>query len=100
MNCQAGLSASRCLSASRVCTAAIWRGLVAVAAPSASPICTCDSVPWASGATIEYCNPPRTEGLISMAEYETIEHDVLVVGAGGAGLRAAIEASAAGVSVG
>ncbi len=35
-----------------------------------------------------------------MAEFETIEHDVLVIGAGGAGLRAAIEASAAGVSVG
>ncbi len=35
-----------------------------------------------------------------MAEYETIQHDVLVIGAGGAGLRAAIEASAAGVSVG
>ena len=35
-----------------------------------------------------------------MAEYETHEHDVLVIGAGGAGLRAAIEASAAGVSVG
>lgn len=35
-----------------------------------------------------------------MAEYETHEHDVLVVGAGGAGLRAAIEASAKGVSVG
>src|SRR5436190_3525795 len=35
-----------------------------------------------------------------MAEYETFEHDVLVIGAGGAGLRAAIEASAAGVSVG
>jgi succinate dehydrogenase / fumarate reductase flavoprotein subunit len=35
-----------------------------------------------------------------MAEYQTHEHDVLVVGAGGAGLRAAIEASAAGVSVG
>ena len=33
-------------------------------------------------------------------EYQTHEHDVLVVGAGGAGLRAAIEASAAGVSVG
>ena len=32
--------------------------------------------------------------------YETHEHDVLVVGAGGAGLRAAIEASAAGVKVG
>jgi succinate dehydrogenase / fumarate reductase flavoprotein subunit len=35
-----------------------------------------------------------------MAEYQTHEHDVLVIGAGGAGLRAAIEASAAGVSVG
>src|SRR4051794_15925108 len=34
-----------------------------------------------------------------MADYETHEHDVLVIGAGGAGLRAAIEASAAGVSV-
>ena len=31
---------------------------------------------------------------------KTAEHDVLVIGAGGAGLRAAIEASAAGVSVG
>ena len=35
-----------------------------------------------------------------MATYETHEHDVLVIGAGGAGLRAAIEASAAGVNVG
>lgn len=35
-----------------------------------------------------------------MAEYETHRHDVLVIGAGGAGLRAAIEASADGVSVG
>jgi succinate dehydrogenase / fumarate reductase flavoprotein subunit len=35
-----------------------------------------------------------------MDQYETHEHDVLVIGAGGAGLRAAIEASAAGVSVG
>jgi succinate dehydrogenase / fumarate reductase flavoprotein subunit len=33
-------------------------------------------------------------------DYQTFEHDVLVIGAGGAGLRAAIEASAAGVSVG
>ncbi len=33
-------------------------------------------------------------------EYQTHEHDVIVIGAGGAGLRAAIEASAAGVSVG
>jgi succinate dehydrogenase / fumarate reductase flavoprotein subunit len=35
-----------------------------------------------------------------MPEFQTHEHDVLVIGAGGAGLRAAIEASAAGVSVG
>ncbi|QYO66554.1 fumarate reductase/succinate dehydrogenase flavoprotein subunit [Leptolyngbya sp. 7M] len=35
-----------------------------------------------------------------MTEYTTFEHDVLVIGAGGAGLRAAIEASAAGVNVG
>src|SRR5579862_2522001 len=36
----------------------------------------------------------------SMTDYQTYEHDVLVIGAGGAGLRAAIEASAAGVTVG
>src|SRR4026209_878409 len=35
-----------------------------------------------------------------MPDYETHEHDVLVIGAGGEGLRAAIEASAAGVKVG
>jgi succinate dehydrogenase / fumarate reductase flavoprotein subunit len=35
-----------------------------------------------------------------MTDYPTFEHDVLVIGAGGAGLRAAIEASAAGVKVG
>jgi succinate dehydrogenase / fumarate reductase flavoprotein subunit len=35
-----------------------------------------------------------------MAEYQSHEHDVLVIGAGGAGLRAAIEAAASGVSVG
>jgi len=35
-----------------------------------------------------------------MTEYQTIEHDVLVIGAGGAGLRAAIEAASQGVSVG
>jgi succinate dehydrogenase / fumarate reductase, flavoprotein subunit len=34
-----------------------------------------------------------------MPDYETHEHDVLVIGAGGAGLRAAIEASTAGVRV-
>jgi succinate dehydrogenase / fumarate reductase flavoprotein subunit len=35
-----------------------------------------------------------------MPDYETFEHDVLVIGAGGAGLRAAIAASSAGVKVG
>src|SRR5499427_5886860 len=35
-----------------------------------------------------------------MADYPVHEYDVLIVGAGGAGLRAAIEASAAGVKVG
>ncbi len=36
----------------------------------------------------------------SEAKFERHEHDVLVIGAGGAGLRAAIEASAEGASVG
>ncbi|HRI61806.1 MAG TPA: fumarate reductase/succinate dehydrogenase flavoprotein subunit [Saprospiraceae bacterium] len=35
-----------------------------------------------------------------MTTYDTLDYDVLVIGAGGAGLRAAIEASAHGVSVG
>ncbi len=35
-----------------------------------------------------------------MSQLEHFDHDVLVIGAGGAGLRAAIEASARGVSVG
>ena len=35
-----------------------------------------------------------------MSSYDTYNYDVLVIGAGGAGLRAAIEASAHGVSVG
>ncbi|HMI48959.1 MAG TPA: FAD-dependent oxidoreductase, partial [Gemmatimonadaceae bacterium] len=35
-----------------------------------------------------------------MAEYQRHEHDVLVIGAGGAGLRAAIEAATGGASVG
>jgi succinate dehydrogenase flavoprotein subunit len=40
----------------------------------------------------------RLEDLL-VAEYIQHEHDVLVIGAGGAGLRAAVEASAAGVKV-
>jgi len=35
-----------------------------------------------------------------MESYETVEHDVLIIGAGGAGLRAAIAAAEAGLSVG
>jgi succinate dehydrogenase / fumarate reductase, flavoprotein subunit len=35
-----------------------------------------------------------------VANYETLEYDVIVIGAGGAGLRAAVEASATGVKVG
>jgi succinate dehydrogenase / fumarate reductase flavoprotein subunit len=35
-----------------------------------------------------------------MAGYDTVEHDVLVIGAGGAGLRAAIAAAAEWVRVG
>ena len=35
-----------------------------------------------------------------MSSYDTYKYDVLVIGAGGAGLRAAIEASAHGVTVG
>jgi succinate dehydrogenase / fumarate reductase flavoprotein subunit len=34
-----------------------------------------------------------------MPDYDSFEHDVLVIGAGGAGLRAAVEASAMGVRV-
>ena len=35
-----------------------------------------------------------------MSSFDTYDYDVLVIGAGGAGLRAAIEAAAQGVSVG
>jgi succinate dehydrogenase / fumarate reductase flavoprotein subunit len=38
--------------------------------------------------------------ILMAPSYETHEHDVIVIGAGGAGLRAAIEAAAQGVSVG
>src|SRR5687768_10710699 len=35
-----------------------------------------------------------------MSEYQTFDHDVLVIGAGGAGLRVAIAASTPGAKVG
>src|ERR1044072_7262361 len=60
---------------------------------SASRTSTSGCAPWACGMIFGSCEP-------LMPEYETVEHDVLVSGAGGAGLRAAIEASAAGVRVG
>ena len=37
---------------------------------------------------------------MDVKEIQTIEHDVVVVGAGGAGLRAAIECSAVGLDTG
>src|SRR5215211_4602457 len=40
-----------------------------------------------------------TEG-VTLEAYDTIEHDVLVIGAGGAGLRAVIAAAGAGCDVG
>src|SRR5687768_2769133 len=48
---------------------------------------------------VQHGSVARLENLL-MPEYVAHEHDVLIIGAGGAGLRAAIEASAAGVSVG
>jgi succinate dehydrogenase flavoprotein subunit len=42
----------------------------------------------------------RVVGLEADLNYESYEHDLLVIGAGGAGLRAAIEASASGARVG
>src|SRR5947209_16256536 len=44
----------------------------------------------------------RLDGLEDhlMAEHQRHEYDVLVIGAGGAGLRTAIEAAASGVTVG
>src|SRR5262250_1899065 len=56
------------------------------------------SVQWASGMICGLCS--RSFVATTMPEYDTFEHDVLIIGSGGAGLRAAIEASAAGVSVG
>ena len=37
---------------------------------------------------------------MNVSEIQTFEHDVLVIGAGGAGLRAAIECSARGMNTG
>src|SRR5688500_20308285 len=48
-------------------------------------------VRWGYGQILEY---------YKMTNYDTLEYDVIVIGAGGAGLRAAIEASAHGIKVG
>ncbi len=42
----------------------------------------------------------ETEGHANGEHYEVREHDVLIIGAGGAGLRAAIAAAERGLSVG
>src|SRR5205823_12419713 len=42
---------------------------------------------------------PRTEDHLLMEDFTTLTTDVLVIGAGGAGLRAAIEAAASGARV-
>ena len=38
--------------------------------------------------------------MLNVKEIQTIEHDVVVVGAGGAGIRAAIECAQQGMNVG
>ena len=38
--------------------------------------------------------------MLDIKEIQTIEHDVIVVGAGGAGIRAAIECAHSGMNVG
>src|SRR5881397_2459665 len=38
--------------------------------------------------------------MLDLSEIQTFEHDVLVIGAGGAGLRSAIECSARGMNTG
>ena len=38
--------------------------------------------------------------MVDVSEMQTVEHDVLVVGAGGAGLRAAIECANQGMNTG
>ncbi|MBI1955346.1 MAG: FAD-binding protein [Acidobacteria bacterium] len=57
---------------------------------------------WLHGPLRPYAGLRRVDRCeaILVESYETHEHDVLVIGAGGAGLRAAIEAVAQGVSVG
>src|SRR6202167_4117931 len=52
----------------------------------------CACAPWASGPTGESSNV--------MSDYPVHEYDVLIVGAGGAGLRAAIESSNSGAKTG
>src|SRR4249919_402290 len=68
-------------------------------------MCTSASARWGSGTIGGSCDwamgdGGRGMGGFSMTEYQTVEHDVLVIGAGGAGLRAAIEAAALGSKVG
>src|SRR5918999_5273822 len=70
---------------------ATWFGRGAACFRWHSPTSTSACARWASGPT---------GGSSDMASYERHDYDVVVIGAGGAGLRAAIEAAASGVSVG
>src|SRR4249920_2406205 len=61
------------------------------------------SASWPSGSSPTRPSASRRSGPTPMADStrpQTRAHDVLVIGAGGAGLRAAIEAQAAGADVG
>src|SRR5205823_4557454 len=92
----------RCVSRSASSLLAVARGQSTERAPC--PVCLGKSV-WrrarrsvrAPGRGWPHCRP--ASGAASMtadSKYETHDYDVLIVGAGGAGLRAAIEASAQG----
>src|SRR5690348_18441601 len=90
MRARAASTAGTCGGPGSACSA--WR--------SRTSMCACAR--WACCTTSASCDFSPL-GIGCMAEYETVEHDVLVIGAGGAGLRAAIaaaDASAIKVGVG
>ncbi len=71
----------------------IYVRLVAMGVVAGSPLLLSDAGAPASSSHDPF---PRIDPM----EIQTFEHDVLVIGAGGAGMRAAIEAADAGCSVG
>src|SRR5690242_3752484 len=88
MRARAASTAGTCGGPGSACSA--WR--------SRTSMCACAR--WACCTTSASCDFSPL-GIGCMAEYETVEHDVLVIGAGGAGLRAAIAAvDGSGLKVG